>query len=150
MTMLGSVLRALYLVFAVAAGGRSLVQWAADPGRAPLAYALSTVAFGCYASGYLLVRRGTPGPSGRAALAVLAATEISGLVVVGTLSLLEPSLFPDSTIWSAYGAGYGFVPVLIPLLVLTWLRRAPGARGADPALAPSAPLPRPERQGSGR
>ena len=31
--------------------------------------------------------------------------------------------FPDASVWSDYGSGYGFVPVLIPVLALWWLLR---------------------------
>ena len=37
----------LYVLFTVAAGARSIVQLAIDPGRAPLAYSLSVVAEAC-------------------------------------------------------------------------------------------------------
>ncbi|GAA3659424.1 hypothetical protein GCM10022237_19330 [Nocardioides ginsengisoli] len=129
--------RALYLLFAVAAGGRSAVQWLDDPGRAPLAYALSTVAFGCYLAGYLATRP-DPGPRRRRLLTVLACVELGGVLVVGTLSLLAPRLFPDTTVWSDYGAGYAFVPLVIPVALLAWLRRSSGVPSADPAPAPSA------------
>lgn len=132
-SVLGSVLRSLYLLFTVAAGGRSVVQWLDDPGRAPFAYALSTVALGVYAAGYLVLRREDHGPRARRLLAVLAAVELGGVLVVGTLSVLAPGLFADSTVWSGYGAGYGFVPLLIPVLLLGWLHRSPGGRDADPA-----------------
>ena len=136
---MSGVLRALYLLFTVAAGGRSVVQWLDDPGRAPLAYALSTIALCVYAAGYLVLRRGDPGSRDRRLLAVLAGLELGGVLVVGTLSLVAPGLFADSTVWSAYGAGYGFVPLLIPVLLLGWLSRPPGGPDAGPARVPCAP-----------
>ena len=37
---------------------------------------------------------------------------------------MEPSAFPDATVWSDYGMGYLFIPVLLPLTALYWLRKA--------------------------
>ena len=31
--------------------------------------------------------------------------------------------FPDATVWSQYGLGYGFVPLVLPVVGLWWLRR---------------------------
>ena len=39
----------------------------------------------------------------------------------GALSVLEPELFPDDTVWSRFGSGYGWVPAVLPLLGLAWL-----------------------------
>ena len=39
----------------------------------------------------------------------------------GTLTVLDPELFPDQTVWSAYGAGYGWLPLVLPFLGLAWL-----------------------------
>jgi hypothetical protein len=43
-------------------------------------------------------------------------------VVVGTVSLFVPQVFPDATVWSFYGMGYGFVPLVLPILGLWWIR----------------------------
>jgi hypothetical protein len=129
--------RALYLLFAVAAGGRSVVEWLDDPGRAPLAYALSTLAFGCYLAGYVATGPRRAGRR-RRLIGVLASVELTGVLVVGTLSLAAPGLFPDPTVWSAYGAGYAFVPLVIPVVLLGWLHRSRAVPSAAPALAPSA------------
>ncbi len=43
------------------------------------------------------------------------------MLVVGTLSLARPSAFPDATVWSNFGLGYGFVPLVLPVLGLLWL-----------------------------
>ena len=49
--------------------------------------------------------------------------ELVGVLGVGTLSLLDPAAFPRATVWSLYGIGYGFVPLVLPVLGLLWLRR---------------------------
>lgn len=148
MTSLGAVLRALYLLFAVAAGGRSLVQGLDDPGRAPLAYTLSTLAFGLYLVGYLLIRRTVNSPRSQRLLKGMAVAELCGVLAVGTLSMVHPVLFPEPTIWSDYGVGYAFVPLAIPVMVLVWLHRSRDARAADRALAPPLTPRQPARQGS--
>jgi hypothetical protein len=43
------------------------------------------------------------------------------VVTVGTLSVLDPEAFPRATVWSVYGIGYGFVPLVLPILGLAWL-----------------------------
>lgn len=145
MSALAGLLRAVYLLFAVAAGGRCLAQWLEDPGRAPLAYALSTVAFGCYLAGFVALVRTTSSAratTSRRGLAVIARVELAGVLLVGTLSLVAPALFAEPTVWSWYGAGYGFLPLLIPLGLLHWLRRCAGPV-AGRAPAPSVTPPRP-------
>jgi hypothetical protein len=49
--------------------------------------------------------------------------ELVGVLVIGTLSLVDTQAFPDATVWSGYGRGYGFVPLVLPVLGLWWLRR---------------------------
>jgi hypothetical protein len=45
--------------------------------------------------------------------------------------------FPHETVWSLFGRGYGFVPLLLPILGLVWLyRRRPSlARQAQAGAA---------------
>jgi len=47
--------------------------------------------------------------------------ELVGVLVVGTLSLFDAELFPDDTVWSGYGAGYYWVPLVLPFLGMWWL-----------------------------
>ena len=117
------VLVALYAVFAVAAGARSLVQVSTRFAEAPLAYGLSLAAAAVYAVATLALRRTTPRAHRLALVAV--AVEAAGVLVVGTLSVLRPEWFPDQTVWSHYGAGYLFVPMVLPFVGLWWLLRHP-------------------------
>jgi hypothetical protein len=39
-----------------------------------------------------------------------------------------PDTFPEATVWSGYGIGYGLVPLVLPVLGLAWLRRTRPAR----------------------
>ncbi|GHF39678.1 hypothetical protein GCM10010218_21210 [Streptomyces mashuensis] len=119
----GRLLVWLYGVFTVAAASRSIVQTILDFDRAPLAYLLSAAAAVVYAFiTYSLVRGGE---QARRAALVCCAAELAGVLIVGTWTLVEPSAFPDSTVWSGYGMGYLFIPVLLPLSAMVWLRRAP-------------------------
>lgn len=115
------VLVAVYAVFAIAAGARSAVQLTTEFEAAPLAYSLSAVAAAIYLVATLALRR-TSERARRVAITACA-VEAVGVVVVGTLSLMRQDLFPDQTVWSDYGIGYGFVPLVLPFVGLWWLRR---------------------------
>ncbi|WP_029290493.1 hypothetical protein [Cellulomonas sp. HZM] len=117
----GQLLVTGYGVFVVAATGRSAVQLATQASRAPLAYALSALAALVYWCGFVATLRAVRGRPVRAARAV-AKVELAGVLVVGTASLLVPAAFPDATVWSAYGLGYAFVPLALPVAVLWWTR----------------------------
>ena len=95
-----------------------------DPGRAPLAYGLTAVAAVVYLAGAMLLRRESA--RARAAARVICLGELAGVLVVGTLSLVQRDWFPEASVWSQYGAGYAFVPLLLPPAALWWLggRRA--------------------------
>lgn len=114
------VLLLLYALFTLAAGARSLVQLATDPGRAPVAYSLSLVAAVTYALGWIAIRRAADGHDGFASRMLW--VELGGVLVVGTLSLVHRQWFADASVWSDYGIGYGFVPVALPIWGLLWLR----------------------------
>lgn len=117
----GRVLIAVYAVFTLAAGARAGVQIATRYHEAPLAYTLSAFAALVYLLATVALIRGDRA-SRRLALAACS-TEAVGVLVVGTLSLLDAGAFPDDTVWSGYGRGYGFVPLVLPFLGLAWLRR---------------------------
>ncbi|WP_245623261.1 hypothetical protein [Spirillospora albida] len=123
----GRLLVAVYAVFALAAGARAGVQIATRFGDAPVAYALSALAAAVYVVATVALARG-----GRTSLRVAVAAcavELAGVLVVGSLSLVDAAAFPDETVWSAYGRGYGFVPLVLPAVGLLWLRRTARARG---------------------
>ncbi|MGY4279276.1 hypothetical protein [Streptomyces sp. M18.1] len=118
----GILLVWLYGVMVVGAVSRSAYQIATEFDRAPLAYTLSALAGVVYGFiTYTLVRGGE---TARKAALVCCAAELVGVLAVGTWTLAEPSAFPDATVWSDFGMGYLFIPVLLPLSALYWLRRA--------------------------
>ncbi|MPZ94651.1 MAG: hypothetical protein GEU96_06975 [Propionibacteriales bacterium] len=117
----GRLLVAVYAVFALAATARSTVQIATRFDDAPLAYMLSALAAVVYIVATVALARGNA-MSLRVAL-VSCTFELLGVLLVGTASLVAPEAFPDATVWSVYGRGYGFVPLVLPLLGLWWVRR---------------------------
>ncbi|KAA6216722.1 hypothetical protein [Streptomyces filamentosus] len=118
----GMLLVWLYGVMSVGAVSRSVYQVSTEFDRAPLAYALSAVAAVVYVFiTYTLVRGGE---AARRAALVCCAAELAGVLIVGTWTLVEPSAFPDATVWSDFGYGYVFIPVLLPLTGIWWLRRS--------------------------
>jgi hypothetical protein len=135
MTTGRQVLVAVYAVFALAAGARSTVQLLTRGEEAPLAYSLSLVAAVVYLVATVALRRTGP-TAHRVALAAVS-FELVGVLTVGTLTVADPDLFPDQTVWSTYGIGYGFVPLVLPVAGLWWLlrvsrssaRRRPAASG---------------------
>ncbi|MEU6480293.1 hypothetical protein ABZ858_26095 [Streptomyces sp. NPDC047017] len=118
----GILLVWLYGVMVVGAVSRSVYQIATDFGRAPLAYSLSALAGLVY--GFITYSLVRGGERARRTALVCCAAELVGVVTVGTWTLVEPSAFADSTVWSYYGMEYLFIPVLLPLSALRWLRKA--------------------------
>ncbi len=114
----GRLLVFVYGVFAVAATGRSTLQLATVASEAPLAYGLSAFAAVIYlVATYALA-------TGRRALALVSvAIELAGVLLVGLTSVLLPQDYQDTTVWSEFGRGYGFVPLVLPVAGLWWLLR---------------------------
>ncbi|WP_062950792.1 MULTISPECIES: hypothetical protein [Brachybacterium] len=122
------VLVAVYGIFALSATARSLVQVLRDFDRAPVAYSLSLFAAVTYIAVTVALVRG--GRRSRVAR-VLVVIELIGVLAVGTLTVLDPALFPEATVWSVYGQGYGYVPLALPVLALAYMllgaRKRPAA-----------------------
>lgn len=123
----GMLLVWLYGVMVVGAVSRSAVQISTEFDKAPLAYSLSAVAGLVY--GFITYSLVRGGEKARRAALVCCAAELAGVLVVGTWTLVEPSAFPDATVWSDYGMGYLFIPVLLPLSAMYWLRKARSTAG---------------------
>lgn len=117
----GRLIVAVYAVLALAATARSAVQIARDLDAAPLAYLLSAAAGVVYLVATVALARG--GPRWRPVAWVAVGTEAAGVLAVGALSLAAPDLFPDATVWSGFGQGYGYVPLVLPWVGLWWLAR---------------------------
>ena len=126
----GRVLVAIYALFALAASARAGVQIATKFGHAPVAYALSAFAAVVYILATVTFIIGSP--TARRIAVVSCSVELAGVLAVGTWSIADPATFPDATVWSGYGSGYGFVPLVLPVFGLLWLRRWTRA-GQNPA-----------------
>jgi hypothetical protein len=114
----GRLLVAVYGTFAVAASSRAGYQVATKLAEAPVAYLLSAVAAAVYVVATVALLRDLR----RLALASIG-FELAGVLGVGLWSVLDSDRFPDATVWSGFGQGYGFVPLVLPVVGLLWLRR---------------------------
>lgn len=122
------VLVAVYGTFALAAGARATVQIATRFAEAPVAYLLSAFAAVVYIVATAGLARG--GRGGRLTALTAITVELVGVLTVGTFSLIDRAAFPDATVWSVYGKGYGFVPLALPVLGLLLLRQQSEDTGA--------------------
>lgn len=119
---LSRVLIAVYIVLAMAATFRSLYQILSKFDEAPIAYTLSAIAGVVYivATVALIKRRGV----WRTVAWVALSFELAGVVVVGLLSFVVPEWFAHPSVWSHFGSGYVFIPLVLPVLGLLWLWRS--------------------------
>ena len=120
MAGVGLVLVAVYAVMALAATGRSFVSIAQRFAEAPVAYSLSAVAAVVYILATLALMFAGSRAWYRIAWIALA-FELTGVIVVGALSLLLPDVFQHPTVWSVFGIGYLFIPLVLPFFGLWWL-----------------------------
>jgi hypothetical protein len=122
----GRVLVAVYAIFALAATSRAGVQISTKFHEAPLAYILSAFAAVVYIVATLaLARRG----DGWWRVALTACSiELLGVLAIGTLSIVDAAAFRHPTVWSVYGEGYLFIPLVLPVIGLYWLRKTAPAR----------------------
>ncbi len=114
----GRVLVAVYGLFALSASARASVQIATKFSEAPLAFLLSALAAVIYIVATVALAR-----NDRRLATACCSVELLGVLTIGTASLVDRAAFPDATVWSGYGMGYGFVPLVLPVLGLWWLRR---------------------------
>jgi hypothetical protein len=116
----GRLIVAVYALFALSASARAAVQLATKFGHAPVAYLLSALAGAVYIIATVTLANGSP--AARRIALLSCSVEFVGVVAVGTWSVLDPATFPDATVWSGYGSGYGYVPLVLPVFGLLWLR----------------------------
>ncbi|WP_250001971.1 hypothetical protein [Actinoplanes sp. M2I2] len=120
-TGLGRVLLLVYGIFALSASARALVQISTHFDEAPLAYLLSAFAGLVYLSATVGLAVG--GIRGRLIALVSCSIELIGVLAVGLLSIADAVAFPDDTVWSKFGSGYGYVPLVLPFIGLWWIWR---------------------------
>jgi len=117
----GRLLITVYGVFAISASARAGYQIATHFGDAPVAYLLSAFAAAVYIIATISLAK--PGRTWATVATVAICIELLGVLVVGSLSLFDAQAFPHATVWSMFGKGYGFVPLLLPIIGLWWLYR---------------------------
>jgi len=115
----GRMVVAIYAVFALSASARSLYQLATKAAEAPIAYGLSALAGVIY-----IVATVTLATNRRRLATAAIGFELIGVIVVGLLTVFDAALFPDATVWSDFGAGYGYVPLVLPLIGLAWVLKS--------------------------
>jgi hypothetical protein len=121
----GRLLIAVYGVFALSATARAAFQILTKFDEAPVAYLLTAFAALVYVLATVSLAR-----SGRKwyrVSVVAVSVELVGVLVVGLLSIFDAKAFPNETVWSGFGSGYGYIPLILPLIGLAWLyRNRPG------------------------
>lgn len=128
----GRLLITVYGVLALGATGRSVVQIIERFDTAPLAFTLSAIAALVYIVATIALI--APGPVWNRVAWIAIGFEAVGVIVVGALSIAMPELFPEATVWSVFGMGYLFIPLVLPWLGLWWLA---SVRSAERAAAAS-------------
>lgn len=114
----GRLLVVVYGILALAATARGLYQVTTKLDEAPVAYLLSLSAGIVYVVATLALAK-----DWRTLAWWAVSIELVGVLTVGILSLTVVDDFPDQTVWSAFGQGYGYIPVILPFLGLLWLWR---------------------------
>jgi hypothetical protein len=144
-TGIGRLLVFVYGVLALAATGRSVFQIIDRFDEAPVAFTLSAVSAVVYILATVALI--APGRTWYRVAWITISFELVGVLVVGSLSLFAPALLGlhdidpfgrDATVWSVYGMGYLFIPLVLPILGLIWLRTH-RPRPVEPAALQSSP-----------
>jgi hypothetical protein len=133
----GRLIVAVYGIFALSATARAGYQIATKFSEAPLAYVLSAVAAVVYIVATVAMAK--KGVTSWFVTCAAVLVEMAGALAVGTLSIVAPQDFAHDTVWSVYGRGYGFIPLVLPLVGLAWLytNRPRQPRTAQPSDRPA-------------
>jgi len=118
---IGTLLIAVYAVFAVSATARASFQLVTKFEDAPLAYSLSALSALVYIIATVALARNDVRSQAVARWAVK--FELVGVLVVGTLSLVWPAAFQHPSVWSWFGLNYACLPLVLPIFGLLWLNR---------------------------
>jgi hypothetical protein len=117
----GRLLIVFYAVFAVSATARASFQIITKFEQAPLAYSLSLLSAVVYIVATIALA--SKGKAWRPIALVSVLFELAGVLAVGSLSFVSPELFAHPSVWSGYGSGYGYIPLVLPILGLLWIRK---------------------------
>lgn len=117
----GRLLIVFYAVFAVSSTARASFQIFTKFEQAPLAYSLSLLSALVYILATISLSKA--GKSWRKVALASVVFELVGVLAVGTLSFVAPELFAHQSVWSGFGSGYGYIPLVLPILGLLWIRK---------------------------
>jgi len=117
----GRLLIVFYAVFAVSATARASFQIITKFEQAPLAYSLSLVSALVYILATVSLAKNEKAWKSIALASVI--FELAGVLAVGSLSFVAPELFAHPSVWSGFGSGYGYIPLLLPILGLLWISK---------------------------
>jgi hypothetical protein len=118
---IGRLLILVYAVFAVSSTARASFQVITKFEDAPIAYSLSLVSALVYILATVSLARS--GPTWKKIALVSVVFELLGVLAVGTLSFVAPELFDHASVWSGFGSGYGYLPLVLPVLGLLWIKK---------------------------
>ena len=141
----GRVLIAVYAILAIGATSRAIFQlvayFSANPG-ARLPIALSALSGVIYAVATIALI--VPGHAWYRVAWITITFELAGVLIIGTLSYVFPDVFvgpstlkdvAHGTVWSGYGQGYLYIPVVLPILGMIWLARSRRLIDGHPSVA---------------
>lgn len=117
----GRLLILVYAVFAISSTARASFQIITKFDEAPMAYSLSLLSAVVYILATVSLARS--GPTWQKVAVYSVIFELVGVLAVGTLSFAAPELFDHASVWSGFGSGYGFLPLVLPVLGLIWIRK---------------------------
>ena len=117
-TGFGRVVVFVYGILAFAATGRATFELVSKFSDAPVPYALSVLAALVY-----IVATWALATDRRTIALGAVCFELVGVLAVGLTSLLWTDKFPEASVWSDFGIGYGCVPLVLPAVGLWWILR---------------------------
>ena len=117
----GRLLILVYAVFAISSTARASFQIITKFDEAPMAYSLSLISAVVYILATVSLARS--GPTWQKVAVYSVIFELVGVLAVGTLSFAAPELFDHASVWSGFGSGYGYLPLVLPVLGLIWIRK---------------------------
>ncbi|MET0726659.1 MAG: hypothetical protein ABWY36_09955 [Leifsonia sp.] len=130
MSGVGRLLVTVYGILALAATGRTVFQIIERFDEAPVAFTLSGLSAVVYIVATIALV--APGRFWYRVAWVAISFELIGVLVIGSITVFAPDLLGAgtgdpfgraSTVWTAFGAGYLLIPLVLPVLGLWWLAR---------------------------
>lgn len=117
----GRLLVVIYAVFSLSATARALYQVVRKFDEAPLSISLSALSAVIYIVATVALAKKGEG-AWKLSLAAVS-VEMAGVVLIGIFSYIRPELFELPSVWSHFGSGYGYIPLVLPMIGLWWLNR---------------------------